>query len=453
MSPSIQELYEARDYPAMSHPLSDPAVSAVAAMLGGLDVHHPAAGARILEIGCSSGHNLIPLAMRWPESRFAGIDLSDRAIRQARELAAAAGVANLEFHVADLRDFTPAGETFDFIIAHGFFSWVPDEVKAALFAFIHRHLAPSGIATVSFNLECGWLPRFPVIEKVRAIQQAGGVDEMTALGILRTVTESDSPELAIIDDMLAKGPGILPFDDFAPVNDPWPFEHFVRTASAAGLRWLGESHPGNNLPAGLDEDVLDVLRGETADPFAFQIAADTAAGRMFRSGVLCHESAAVHNSIPLKHLFDVFVRAGVAPANTRDKQIFEIIDSFSPYCVSLEEIHAALPELAWHDFTRRVYEGMHRGWILPRIEEVKFDPIPPERPMLNAFRLECARRGLPLVDLWHQPCSFPAAHFEVLAAMDGTRDRRELARLARERCPELAFEPWLRHLAGRGMFA
>ena len=64
-----------------------------------------------------------------------------------------------------------------------------------------------------------------------------------------SVTEPDSPELAIIDDMLAKGPAILAFDDFGPVNDPWPLDRFVHAAAAAGLRWLGESDPGQNLPA------------------------------------------------------------------------------------------------------------------------------------------------------------------------------------------------------------
>jgi trans-aconitate methyltransferase len=76
MHDPLQQLYRARSYPAMSHPLSDPAVSSVAALLGGLHVKHPS-GARILEIACSSGHNLIPLAMRWPDARFVGIDFSD----------------------------------------------------------------------------------------------------------------------------------------------------------------------------------------------------------------------------------------------------------------------------------------------------------------------------------------------------------------------------------------
>ncbi len=131
-----------------------------------------------------------------------------------------------------------------------------------------------------------------MIEKVRAIQQAGAGDEMSALAILRSVTAPDSPELPIIDDMLAKGPAILAFDDFGPINDPWPLDRFVQTAATAGLRWLGESHPGNNLPANLD--AADLGRSSAPQcrrPVAFQLAADAAAGRTFRSAVLCREDA------------------------------------------------------------------------------------------------------------------------------------------------------------------
>jgi len=445
----LRQLYETRVYPAMSHPLSDPAVSAVAARLGGLAVPHPAA-ARIVEIGCCSGLNLIPLAMRWPASRCVGIDLSGPSIRTARALARAAGVTNIEFHAVDLREFDPAGEV-DFIIAHGFFSWVPDDVKAALLAFCHRHLAPDGIATLSFNLECGWRPRFPVIAKVRAILQAGAEDEMSALVILRSVTAPDSPELAIIDDMMAKGPAILAFDDFGPINDPWPLDRFVHAAAAAGLRWLGESHPANNLPPGLDTHAFHELRRRFPDPLALQIAGDEASRRTFRSGVLCRRDAPTEGGIPAALLLEMSVRLVPDAPLPPGERLLETIASYAPSCIPLEEVMVGLEGMERGEIVRQVYNGLHGGTLEGRIEPVRYEAEVPEWPELNGFRRECVRMGMPLVDIWHRPCSFPGRHDEVLAAMDGTRDRAALGELAKRLCPELAFEPWLRHLAGRGM--
>jgi len=407
----------------MSHPLSDPAVSSVAALLGGLQVRHPS-GARILEIGCSSGHNLIPLAMRWPNAHFVGIDFSEQAIQQARDLADVAGLANMEFHAVDLREFNHDGEPFDFIIAHGFFSWVPDVVKAALLAFCADHLAPSGIATISFNAEPGWQARFPVIQKARAIQQAGAVDEMTALAILREVTEEDSPEIAIIDDMMAKGQAILPFDDFAPVNDPWSLERFAQAAAEVHLHWLGESDPSMN---------------------------EASHGRTFHSAVLCRAEAPRERQVTWAGLQRIFMRLGAVP--NESNPVLEVISRAAPRCLSLEELQASLPDMERRDLGQRILDGIRRGWILPRIEAVSYDPEPPLRPALDPFRLECARRRLPLVDAWHRPCSFPERHYELLERMNGSLDQEALADFSASHCAELDFTPWLGHLAERGMFA
>lgn len=448
----IHELYQTRVYPPMSHPVSDPALSAVAARMAGLDTPVPRS-ARILEIGCCSGHNLIPLAMRWPGARFTGIDLAESSILEARERVAAAGVGNIEFQAVDLIEFEPQGEPFDFIIAHGFFSWVPDEVKLGLLRFCRKHLSPSGIATVSFNLECGWKPRLPVIAKVRAIQLAGAEDEISALALLRSVTPPGDPELAIIDDMMAKGPAILAFDDFGPINDPWSLENFVAAASEAELRWLGESDPAENFPAALGDADLAALEARDLGSIEFQTSMDETLKRTFRSVILCRSDAVVEEAVLSEVALAFSFRTGFKPANSPAREIHQAIDTFAPSCVSCDQVTELLTDLDVDIVAHWMSLGIRRGWFRPRIEPQIYPSKPPDYPRLDAFRLLCARHRLPVVDAWHQPCSFPDTHYQVLSAMDGSRSLAELACLSQSRCPELAFEPWIRHLADRGFFS
>lgn len=446
----IHELYEKHAYPAMSHPSSDPAVAGVAARMAGLRVPHPRQ-AMILEVGCCSGHNLIPLALRWPESKMVGIDLSERSIREAVEAAAAAGAGNVEFYSGDLRDFDSLERQFDFIIAHGFFSWVPDEVKAALLIFCRKHLSPSGIATISFNLECGWKPRLPVIEKVRAIRQATGGDVISSLEILGSLADLGAGELSIIHDMLAKGATILEFDDFGPINDPWSLAQFTAGAGRAGLRWLGESNPAENVISMLGDKVILALKAEAEDSLAFQSAMDEAAGRTFRSGILCRDDAPVEDRVPLEMVVNFSLRVGSDTVDEKGREICEIIRSSAPACVPAAEVLAAMPGGANRERVRQVFEGINHGWLRARLEPMSYNPVPPEFPKLDGFRMYCAQNGLPLVDAWHGPCSFPPLHYQVLAAMDGSHSRRDLAKFSNNCSPELAFQPWLEHLAWRGM--
>jgi hypothetical protein len=61
------------------------------------------------------------------------------------------------------------------------------------------------------------------------------------------------------------------------------------------------------------------------------------------------------------------------------------------------------------------------------------------------------KRKRPLVDAYHSPCSFPAGHYPLLVAIDGSRTAEELAAMARMHLPELDYPRWIEHLARRGV--
>src|SRR5207253_1733457 len=126
----------------------------VVATLFGLDPAH-AAACRVLELGCGDGANLLPMAEGLPESGFVGCDLSPRAIAAARQTAADLGISNLSLIEADLSRLPEALGEFDYIIAHGVYSWVPAPIRDAMFAQAARRLKLNGVMFVSYNVYPG----------------------------------------------------------------------------------------------------------------------------------------------------------------------------------------------------------------------------------------------------------------------------------------------------------
>ena len=146
--------YDATPYTSDAFPQSAPGQLAAIAHVFGLDV--PAVSrARVLEIGCAAGGNIIPFAAAHPEALAVGIDLSQVQIDLGRERAQALGLDNLEFVAGDIARTNLTG-AFDYIVAHGVYSWVPPDVQEALLAAIGRLLAPNGVAYLSYNTYPGW---------------------------------------------------------------------------------------------------------------------------------------------------------------------------------------------------------------------------------------------------------------------------------------------------------
>ena len=111
----------------------------------------PVGKCRVLELGCGDGANLLPMAYLLPDSRFYGIDLAAKPIAQGVAHAAELGVSNLRLEAMDIMDFPADAGEFDYIIVHGIYSWVPEFVREKILAICAAHLAPQGIAYVSYK--------------------------------------------------------------------------------------------------------------------------------------------------------------------------------------------------------------------------------------------------------------------------------------------------------------
>ncbi|WP_424362764.1 methyltransferase domain-containing protein [Methylocystis parvus] len=98
------------------------------------------AGAKVADIACGHGSSTILLAQAFPNSRIVGFDFHEPSIQTARRKAAEAGVSNIEFHVAEAKDFP--GTEYDLACIFDALHDMGDPVGAA--RHIRETLKPDG---------------------------------------------------------------------------------------------------------------------------------------------------------------------------------------------------------------------------------------------------------------------------------------------------------------------
>jgi SAM-dependent methyltransferase len=109
-------------------------------------------GFTFCELGCGQGVTAATLAATHPDGAFYGIDAMPSHIEHGRRFAAEAAIVNIKFHAVDFATATRMDlPGFDYIVAHGVYSWVNAQSQAALRAFIDRHLKPGGLVYISYN--------------------------------------------------------------------------------------------------------------------------------------------------------------------------------------------------------------------------------------------------------------------------------------------------------------
>ena len=151
----LKQSYEDVPYASLSYPQTHPDRLRMLAMLMGMEPA-PLDGCRVLELGCAVGGNIIPMAYELPKSSFLGIDFSPGQIKTAQSVADGLGLKNIKLMQVDILSLTADIGKFDYIIAHGVYSWTPAEVREKVMSISRNNLAANGIAYLSFNAYPGW---------------------------------------------------------------------------------------------------------------------------------------------------------------------------------------------------------------------------------------------------------------------------------------------------------
>ena len=408
---------------------------------------------RVLELGCGDGGNLVPMAYGLPDGAFTGIDLSAAAIDRAAALRDALGLQNLDLRRADLAALGALG-TFDFVIAHGVYSWVEPAARDALLAACRAHLAPQGVAYVSYDVFPGGHLReitrqmlrwhlCDIEEPEERIAQARAL--LTAVSAAGDKGDELRRRLAWQAEWaLAQSDASIYHDELAEHHEAVLFTDFVAHAQRHGLRFLAEADVfemhAESLPAGLAVDAI--AREQYLDFFK---------GRMFRQTLLCHAEVAPSEPAP-GVVRGMLATAPVRPAGDVVPGRVEFV---GPRGASLttdhEEVKRALVRLgeAWPAAVPvaqlgdddAVGETLLRAYLANFVQLHVWAPdiatAPSERPVASAIARLQAAEGTGITSLRHASVDVPdALGRRLITLLDGTRDRgallRELERPADE---------------------
>ena len=147
--------YDEVPYKSISFPETQPLNQKI--ILGLLGFETPETEkARILEIGCSFGGNLIPFALNNKEADVIGIDLSEYQINEGKKIVEEMGIKNLKLYLINILEYNNEFGKFDYIICHGVFSWVPEIVQEKILKVVKEGLVENGSAVISYNTYPGW---------------------------------------------------------------------------------------------------------------------------------------------------------------------------------------------------------------------------------------------------------------------------------------------------------
>ena len=331
MSDRSSPLQERIPYPGGAWEHSHPDRIAANARMHGMQ-SAPVERCHVLELGCGAGRNLVAIAYGLPHARCTGIELAARPVELGRELVAALGLSNVELQHRDLLDVPADLGEFDYIIAHGVYSWVPAPVRDALMSVFARHLAPRGIAYLNFNALPGGHLRRLVRDMMRfrlAVfddPEAHGEDAVRFVRLVAAAQPEGSSYRRILEEEIGRiernPPSVLFHDDLVPHHQAFHFRRVVEHAARHGLQYLCEARPADVHPDRYPAEIQSALRRFGGGRIAREQCFDFLVCQMYRCSLFCREGIAL---APVEDLDGMRglraaspIRSATAPADLTD---------------------------------------------------------------------------------------------------------------------------------------
>src|SRR5580692_2540503 len=316
-------------YPATVFPQTHPNRLATVAFLRGVQPA-PINRCRVLELGCGVGSNLIGMAFQLPQSEFIGLDLARRPIATGQAFVAELGLRNISLLSMDLCEAsTEQFGRFDFIIAHGLYSWIPQHVRERILAICREMLNPQGVAYISYNAYPGnhlrdlvrGMMRFHTARFEDPIERVG-----QARGLLKFLGDSSTKVDYYTAAIRAQFARTLKYtdeaffhDDLGEVNQPFYFHEFMADAERHGLRFVGEARANALEDGKFTPQVVQRMNELAGAPEVVREQyKDFIRGCAFRETVLCRRELEIAPDLLVERVPELYASCDAAPKEDRE---------------------------------------------------------------------------------------------------------------------------------------
>ncbi len=331
-SAEIARSYDQVPYTSRPFPQSQPPRLAALATLFGLsppDVSQ----ARVLEIGCAAGGNIIPLAAAFPDAEILGLDLSSAQVGAGQARIRALGLKNIRLITTSVADVTRGLGTFDYIVCHGVYSWVPAAIRDAILRVTSENLSADGIGYISYNVYPGWRLRTVLRDAMMFHGSTGttpaerlqlGREFLNQLGNLTNANQPYGQMLRHEARVMAQHEDYYVTHEYLEThNEPCYVSEFFDKLNMFGLTYLTEADIHLTIAEAFGVEIgalLRTLSGNRLDRLEQYV--DYLTGRTFRQSLVvkAEQSPKIERTITTAYLnkLHITTRVGAEPAQRDD---------------------------------------------------------------------------------------------------------------------------------------